>query len=353
MKVLMFSIDKNILEKGSQVRERMISYGTLVEELHIILYTKKGFSAEQISEKVFVYPTNLFFRFCYPVKAFFIGRRILREHRDFVMTAQEAMSAIPAVLLKWFKKIPLQVQIHGDIYSKYFVRTFRDRLQKAGYSFAIKNASRVRVVTKKIKEDLVVRGVKEDKIDILPVWVDVKKIKNTEISFDLHDKYPEHKNVAVTLTRLEPEKNIPMMIRAVSKVEDLTLVLVGKGSEEEVIRKLVEDLNLEDRVFLEPWTEDISSYYKTADLFILSSLHESFGMVLVEAASVGLPIVSTDVGIAKEVTNYVCQDFSEECLVETVKKAIAAKDKSVLPDNLYFSKTEYLGEVKKQWEKAT
>ena len=50
----------------------------------------------------------------------------------------------------------------------------------------------------------------------------------------------------------------------------------------------------------EGWQENLISYYKTANLFLLSSNYEGYGMTLLEAAAAGCPIISTDVGIAGE-----------------------------------------------------
>ena len=52
---------------------------------------------------------------------------------------------------------------------------------------------------------------------------------------------------------------------------------------------------------MEPWTDDPFSYYKTADLFLLTSNYEGYGMAVVEAMAAGCPVIMTDVGLAGEV----------------------------------------------------
>lgn len=51
---------------------------------------------------------------------------------------------------------------------------------------------------------------------------------------------------------------------------------------------------------LEPWTNDLASYYKGADVYLLTSNYEGYGRTAVEAAACGLPVVMTDVGLAGE-----------------------------------------------------
>ena len=58
-----------------------------------------------------------------------------------------------------------------------------------------------------------------------------------------------------------------------------------------------------NNVIFEKWIdrETLFSYYKTVDLFLVTSLYEGYGMTLVEAQAAGCPIISTDVGVAREV----------------------------------------------------
>ena len=66
---------------------------------------------------------------------------------------------------------------------------------------------------------------------------------------------------------------------------------------------MVRKLGLDKSVIFEPWVEKhvLYSYYKTADLFLLTSLYEGYGLTLAEANAAGSKIISTDVGISREV----------------------------------------------------
>ena len=73
----MFSIDSKICEKGSDVQNLMISYGSLFDELHIVVYTTRGFKEERIASNVFVYPTNTKTKFFYFWNAYTISKKII------------------------------------------------------------------------------------------------------------------------------------------------------------------------------------------------------------------------------------------------------------------------------------
>jgi len=79
------------------------------------------------------------------------------------------------------------------------------------------------------------------------------------------------------------------------------LDLVGGGVEEELYRSLIKKYQLEDRVTIHPFTNNIQAYYSNAQVYVLSSRWEGFGLVLVEAMSHGLPVVSSDLPTSQEI----------------------------------------------------
>ena len=81
----------------------------------------------------------------------------------------------------------------------------------------------------------------------------------------------------------------------------LLLLVVGDGPEKENLERLARESGLSENVKFEPRTNDLVSYYKTCDLFLLTSNYEGYGMTLIEAAAAGAKIVSSDVGIASEI----------------------------------------------------
>ena len=83
--------------------------------------------------------------------------------------------------------------------------------------------------------------------------------------------------------------------------KEWTLDIVGEGVEEPLYRKMIADYKLEERITLHPFTNNIQEYYTKAQVYVLSSRWEGFGLVLVEAMAHGLPIVSSDLPTSKEI----------------------------------------------------
>ncbi len=79
------------------------------------------------------------------------------------------------------------------------------------------------------------------------------------------------------------------------------LDIVGGGEEEELYKSLIHEYHLENRIQIHPFTNNIQDYYSDAQVYVLSSRWEGFGLVLVEAMAHGLPIVSSDLPTSKEI----------------------------------------------------
>ena len=82
---------------------------------------------------------------------------------------------------------------------------------------------------------------------------------------------------------------------------DWTLDIVGEGVEKELYISLIQKYHLEDRVFIHPFTKIIQDYYSKAQVYVLSSRWEGFGLVLIEAMTHGLPVISSDLPTSKEI----------------------------------------------------
>ena len=114
--------------------------------------------------------------------------------------------------------------------------------------------------------------------------------------------------VGVSVGRLVPVKGYNHLIEAISllkhNIPDIRLLLVGNGRERKALEEQAEAAGLLDYVRFVGLRRDIPELLSCADIFILSSLNEGFGLVLVEAMAMRLPIVATRVGGVPEVVEH-------------------------------------------------
>ena len=103
-----------------------------------------------------------------------------------------------------------------------------------------------------------------------------------------------------TAGRLAPEKDLAVLVRAVEHVRrvrgDVTLLLVGEGSERVALQQLVATSGLTDHVRFLGWRTDVARIVSALDLFVLSSQHEGLPLALLEAMALAVPVASTPVG---------------------------------------------------------
>jgi glycosyltransferase involved in cell wall biosynthesis len=112
----------------------------------------------------------------------------------------------------------------------------------------------------------------------------------------------EGKRVVICVTRLVPIKNLPMMLAAIAEARktlpDIVLVLVGEGPLRAVLETRARELGIADAVRFAGYVpqDDTAAWYRTADVFALSSDFDNSPNVVLEAMAAGLPVVATDVG---------------------------------------------------------
>lgn len=362
MKVLMLSTDKNILSENTEVRQRMLDYGLLFEKLYILLYVKEmqDNSRIKLADNVFILPVSARYKFFYFWKAYRAALAIAQHDNlsaDWVVTCQDPFeTGLVGYLLKIKYKLPIQIQIHADIFSHYFGQeSLKNKLRLMLAKIIIPKADGVRVVSKRIKNSLLQKNlVPDSKISVLPVFIDATKIKNDQKKslLDLHKKYSSYDFIVLMTSRITREKNIELAARAVSEISKsypgVLLLIVGEGPEK---NKLFGYKN----VIVEPWQyNDLALYYATADLFLLTSNYEGYGRSVIEAMISGLPIVMTDVGVAGDVVinninGLVVPVRDVERLIEALVILIENKEKrlKLAEENkkiisIMFSRAQYL-----------
>ncbi len=144
--------------------------------------------------------------------------------------------------------------------------------------------------------------------------VKLYKIENaTEMPFETADL--ENK-VVIAAGRFVDAKGYDLLISAFSKVikkfPDWKLKIFGSGENEEILRQQIFNENAYNNIFLMPKTNDIIGEMMKSSIYALSSRYESFGMVIIEAMSVGVPCVSFACSGPKEII----KDGEDGILVE-------------------------------------
>jgi glycosyltransferase involved in cell wall biosynthesis len=130
-----------------------------------------------------------------------------------------------------------------------------------------------------------------DPVEVVPNGIDVDGIRRVSPAADHLD--------VLYVGRLIPEKNVPLLVRAVARLADdqpdVRCRIVGEGPDEKRVRRLVSTLGLRDAVELSgflPDADDVYALMKAADTVALPSRREGFGITALEAQACGTPVVT-------------------------------------------------------------
>lgn len=290
MKVLMLSTDKKLLDSGSSVFERHFAYAKECGSLDVLVLDGKG---EAHRDSLLVRGSRRF------LGALFAAWKLPKPE---VVTVQDPFETglIGFLIARWFK-VPLHVQVHTDFLSRSFVRGRPlNRIRRLIARYVLQRASRIRVVSESIRESLDAHSSKlSAPISVLPIFVDIAKYAN--ITRTKHDRF---KIALLWVGRFEEEKNplfaVQLLEIARKNGHDAGLTLVGSGSLESRLREYVRARGLERYVEFGGWQENLTPFFSVADIMLVTSAYEGYGMALIEALAAGVPVLSLDVGVARE-----------------------------------------------------
>ena len=235
---------------------------------------------------------------------------------------------IPAVIIKYYNKgIRKAHSISG--YIKETLRFIQLKLEENQQKHILDHAARVIVFSKNVKDQILAgQFCNLDKVQICYPGVS-KKISSQRIN-------NEESNAPTFLFvgRLVAEKNLDMLMEAFSLLScpGKKLVIAGDGVLIYYLQQLAFELGITENVLFVGETKTPEVYYQQADFFVLPSKYESFGQVIVESMTAGVPVIGfrtipgktlTAVSelIEDQRTGFVCDSFDENALHNCLTEA--------------------------------
>ncbi|MBL7863240.1 MAG: glycosyltransferase [Cyclobacteriaceae bacterium] len=214
--------------------------------------------------------------------------KLFRKERPDVVHTSCGEGNLHGLIAAWLAGVPVRIGEEIGIPSHSRVATFIFRLV---YS----TAHRVIGISRSVSRYLAMHETSREKIDTIYYPIDIGTSFN-------RDNSKKDRFVIVTLCRLEAVKNLSMLLKLLGtlakKNEDrkFELWLIGDGSLKESLRTEAEQLGLRDQVTFYGYQERPQEILVKADLFILPSFTEGFGLACIEAIQCGLPVIVTSSG---------------------------------------------------------
>jgi glycosyltransferase involved in cell wall biosynthesis len=186
------------------------------------------------------------------------------------------------------------------------------------HSVTLSHVARVICVSNAVKRALSAQKIfNAKKLSVIPNGIDFRRLDASLEDFDREEfrsrmKIPPGSLLIGTVGEIKKQKGHEDFLRAASLIargrKDAHFVIVGAdststGKHRLSLERLIAELNLTTRVHLTGWLDDVAPLLAALDVYVSASHTESFGLAIVEAMALGLPIVATATEGAQEIIN--------------------------------------------------
>ena len=223
------------------------------------------------------------------------------------------------------------VTVHDLIYD-WYPRAFpwpARRGLKLVVPIGARRAARVQVSSNATREEVVDRlRLMPQKVDVVHLGLGIRRVESPTPATKLRERWSLGPGpVVLSVAAALPHKNLERLLRAFARLDEsaATLVLVGHaGRETGRLQQVAADLGVGPRVRFTGWVtdEDVEGFYGLADAFVYPSLHEGFGMPVLEAMRRGVPTACADATSLPEVAGDAALLFDPRS-DEAIRAAIA------------------------------
>lgn len=207
--------------------------------------------------------------------------------------------------------------------------------------YVMKRVKKSVVLNKPLKDKLVEKGIKEEKLEVIPNGVNVDDFNLSKDEVErVREKYRLNETTVMFAGTITPRKGVEYLIKAaeILKRKDVLFLIVGNTNlDRECVERVMDyakknDLKVKFTGFV-PY-EDLKALYSACDIFVLPSLEEGFGIVLTEALASGNPLIGTNVGgISMQIRDgwngFLVEPGDEKQLAERIKYLIDNEEERI------------------------
>ena len=303
------------------LHDHIVEFGQNARTIHL-----KAGEGEQI-EKLAIYPHLA--DFARDLENF---RKRNRLHYDLIHSHYWLSGQAGKWIQRWWN-IPHVTMFHtvGAVKNAIAVGEHEPELRLEAEKELVKDCHRIIASTAKEKQDLTHYYSCPENVSIIPCGVNLDIFKPIDKARALRHLGLNGEGIILFVGRIDPLKGIKNLLRAMSylKRRRLRLVIIGgdEQSQPEVqkLKNLARELQIEDSVAFHGLVEQgiLPYFYSAADLCVIPSYYESFGMVALESLACGTPVVAAKVGCLESViqqgeTGYVVVDNAPRRLADKI-----------------------------------
>jgi glycosyltransferase involved in cell wall biosynthesis/folate-dependent phosphoribosylglycinamide formyltransferase PurN len=236
----------------------------------------------------------------------------IKGHRFDIVHTHTSKAGIIGRLAAKFAGVPVIVHTpHGHIFHSYF-RPLKTWLLLLVEKICASMCDKIITLTDKCKaEHINLRIAWPEKFVTIHSGIRLERFLSRSFEADrirAELNIPAGRKIAGTVARLEPVKGIEYLIDSMkdvlSAMSDVHFLIVGDGSQRKYLQRKARELGIEENVTFTGIREDVPRLISIMDLFVLPSLNEGMGRVLVEAGMMAKPVVATNVSGIPELIDH-------------------------------------------------
>jgi N-acetyl-alpha-D-glucosaminyl L-malate synthase BshA len=216
-------------------------------------------------------------------------------HVHYAIPHASAAYMAKQILKKEGKHIPFITTLHGtDI-----TLVGRDKTYAPVVTFSINESDAITAVSNNLRDETYKHFDIKKEIEVIVNFVDVSRFSRKPIDAFKKVIAPNGERVIMHASNFRRLKRIPDVIKIFKEINDKIpsrLMLVGDGPERPGAEDLCRELNLCDEISFVGKQEQMEDILAIADLFLLPSEYESFGLAALEAMAAGVPVITTNAG---------------------------------------------------------
>ncbi len=221
-------------------------------------------------------------------------------HLHYAIPHASAAYFARQILKKTGNDIPFITTLHGtDI-----TLVGRDTTYAPVVTFSINESDAITAVSDSLKEETYKWFKIEKDIHVIPNFVDVKRFHQSDKNHFKQMLAPDGERILVHVSNFRSVKRVPDVISVFDKVKKSVpskLLMIGDGPERQKVEDMARSLGIYNDIRFLGKQEQISEILSIADLFILPSETESFGLSALEAMACNVPLISTNAGGLPEI----------------------------------------------------
>jgi len=221
-------------------------------------------------------------------------------HLHYAIPHASAAYFARQILKKTGRDIPFITTLHGtDI-----TLVGRDTTYEPVVTFSINESDAITAVSNNLREETFKSFSIEKEIHVIPNFVDIKRFHQTDKDHFKQMLAPDGERILVHVSNFRAVKRVNDVIKIFEKIRKeipSKLLMIGDGPDRQSAEDLSRVLGLYNDVRFLGKQEQISEILSIADLFILPSATESFGLSALEAMACSVPLVSTNAGGLPEI----------------------------------------------------